>query len=68
MTAYGPSFGGLYLNRKVGEELVIGEGENECVICVEAAAGGRVSLRITAGPSVRIDRSEIRKERNQDGK
>jgi len=65
---YGPSFGGLYLNRKVGEELVIGEGENECVIMVEAAAGGRVSLRITAGPNVRIDRSEIRKERNQDGK
>ena len=65
---YGPAFGGLYLNRKVGEELVIGEGEHECVICVEAAAGGRVSLRITAGPSVRIDRSEIRKERNQDGK
>jgi len=65
---YGPAFGGLYLNRKVGEELVIGEGENECVICVEAAAGGRVSLRITAGPNVRIDRSEIRRERNQDGK
>jgi sRNA-binding carbon storage regulator CsrA len=57
--SYGSDIGGLILNRKVGEELVIGEGANEAVIIVETASGGRTQLRILAGPSVIIKRAEI---------
>lgn len=58
MTGYATPFGGLVINRRIGEEIVIGEGENEAVVVVEAASGGRVQLRIVAGDNVRIRRAE----------
>jgi len=58
--AYASQVGGLWLTRSVGEEIIIGEGEHEAVVVVEAASGGRAQLRILAGPSVRIQRAELR--------
>lgn len=57
---YASKAGGLWLTRAVGEEIIIGEGENEIVIVVETASGGRAQLRILAGPNIKIQRAELR--------
>lgn len=57
---YASQAGGLWLTRSVGEEIIIGEGENEVVIVVEAASGGRTQLRLLAGPHITIQRAELR--------
>ena len=57
---YASQAGGLWLTRNVGEEIIIGEGEHEVVIVVEAASGGRAQLRILAGPQIKIQRAELR--------
>ena len=62
MANYAPQRGGLVITRVVGEELIIGEGINECVIVVESAAGGRTQLRILADRSIPIHKAEVRWE------
>ena len=58
--SYAPANGGLWMTRCVGEEIIIGEGDNEAVIVIESAAGGRVQLRVVAGANVPIVRAELR--------
>ena len=50
---------GLVLTRKVGQEVVIGSGENEAIIVVEFASGGTARLRIVAAGNVVIRRPEL---------
>ncbi len=57
---YASEIGGLVLNRRVGEEIIIGEGPDETVIVVEAASGGRVQLRLVAPDHIRIQRAELK--------
>lgn len=57
---YASQAGGLWLTRSAGEEIIIGEGENEVVIVIEAASGGRAQLRILAAAHVKIQRAELR--------
>lgn len=49
----------LVLSRKVGEEIVIGEGENRIVLVIVAINGNRVRLRIKAGDHIKILRGEL---------
>jgi carbon storage regulator len=56
----------LVLSRKVGQEIVIGEGADRVVITVTEVRGGdRVRLGITAPPHVRVDRREVRDRREE---
>lgn len=50
---------GLLLYRKIGEQFVIGSGDNEAIITVEEARAGRCAVRIIAGKGVRILRMEL---------
>jgi len=43
---------------RVHEEIVFGDGEDECVIVLDSAAGSHASFRALAGPAVRIRRNE----------
>ena len=56
---YASDKGGLRITRSVGEELVIGQDNDEVVVVIEAAAGGRVQLRIVAAKHVKIMRAEL---------
>ena len=58
--------GGLTLRRRIGEGIVIGEGDTDCVVIVEESAGGSVTLRLLAGPQVYILRAEIEEDQDQD--
>jgi carbon storage regulator len=50
----------LVLSRKVGQEIVIGEGPDRVVITVTEVRGGeRVRLGIVAPAHVRVDRHEV---------
>jgi carbon storage regulator CsrA len=50
----------LVLSRKPGERLVIGEGAGRVVLQVNRIGGNRVTLGITAHPSIKIVRGELR--------
>lgn len=52
----------LVLTRKLGEEIIIG---GEIVVTVVDVANGRVKLGIQAPKSVRVDRSEVRDQREK---
>jgi len=52
----------LVLTRKVGEEIVIDEHVHVTVLSVR---GGTVRLGIAAPSSIRVDRQEIREERER---
>lgn len=52
----------LVLTRKLGEEIIIG---GEIVVTVVEVANGRVKLGIQAPKSVRVDRSEVRDQREK---
>ncbi len=54
----------LVLTRKVGETLIIGEGENEIRIKITRTVGSRVTLGIEAPKHIPIDREEIRQRKN----
>ena len=56
---YASDKGGLRITRSVGEDLVIGQDNDEVVVVIEAAAGGRVQLRIVAQKHVKIMRAEL---------
>lgn len=51
----------LVLNRKIGEKVIIAEGE--IVIQVVEVRGDRVKLGFEADPSIPIDREEIHKQK-----
>ena len=57
--------GGLTLSRRIGEGIIIGEGDTECVVIVEESAGGSVTLRLLAGPQVYILRAEIEEDEDE---
>jgi len=52
----------LVLTRKLGEEIIIG---GDIVVTVVEVANGRVKLGIQAPKSVRVDRSEVRDQREK---
>jgi len=52
----------LVLTRKLGEEIIIG---GDIVVTVVEVANGRVKLGIVAPKSVRVDRSEVRDQREK---
>jgi carbon storage regulator CsrA len=56
----------LILNRKVGEVVVIGEGENRVEVEVVEIRGDKVRLGIVANTGIPVDRLEVRlaKERS----
>ena len=58
----------MVLSRRVGERIIIGEGEDEIIIEVTEIDRGVVGIGIDAPREVLIDREEIRirKERNED--
>ncbi|MHC4913566.1 MAG: carbon storage regulator [Planctomycetota bacterium] len=49
----------LVLSRKVGERIVIGEGEDQIVLVVVDIKGGRIRLGIEAGDHIHILRGEL---------
>lgn len=49
----------LILARKVGEEIVIGDGESQVVVLVTEICGDKVRLGIEARRSVPIHRREV---------
>lgn len=55
----------LVLSRKTGESIVIGDGASKIVVDVVRVQGDRVTLGITAPPSVDIARSELRERSNE---
>jgi carbon storage regulator len=56
----------LVLSRKVGQEIVIGEGADRVVITVTEVRGReQVRLGITAPAHVQIDRREVRDRREE---
>jgi carbon storage regulator len=52
----------LVLTRKLGEEIVI---DGDIRVTVVEVANGRVKLGIVAPKSVRVDRSEVREQRER---
>ncbi len=50
----------LVLTRRVGEEIILGDGIRVRVV---ALAGGRVRLGVEAPASVAVDRAEVRERR-----
>lgn len=56
----------LVLKRVLGEEVVIGEGDNEVVLTVVEVLNGGVRLGFTGDPRVPIDRREIRDKKALD--
>ena len=52
----------LVLTRKLGEEIVIG---GDIRVTVVEVANGRVKLGIVAPKSVRVDRTEVREQREK---
>ena len=55
----------LVLQRKVGESIVIGEGENAVTVLIKSIQGRSVRLGIEAPRSVRVDRKEVADKRQQ---
>lgn len=49
----------LILSRKIGQTIIIGEGENEVRITIVRIMGGRVSVGIDAPKSIPIVREEL---------
>lgn len=66
MTRLAPDWGGLVLFRRVGEEIVIRTGNQEVLIVVEAAGGGRAQLRIIADSGVQIWRGEVLRRQDEE--
>ena len=62
---YASGIGGLRITRCAGEEIVLGEGDNEVVVVVETASGGRAQIRVVAPPYVRIMRAELLGKENE---
>ena len=50
----------LVLARRVGESIVIGEGDKQVVVTVQQIKGSQVRLSLQAPPAVRIWRAELR--------
>lgn len=49
----------LVLSRKVGEKIVIGEGEDQVVLVVVSINGNRIRLGIEAEDHIKILRGEL---------
>ncbi len=58
--------GGLVLTVKAGEQIVIGEGENEIIVTPHEFDRGRCRLHFSGPKSVKIDRMELRKKKLAD--
>lgn len=52
--------GSLTLSRRIGESIIIGEGDDAAVVTVVKRCDGRLVLQVKAPNHVRIDRSEVR--------
>ena len=53
-----PNKGYLFLYRRKGESLVIGEGKNQSVLTIEAVNDGRVKIGIRTDKEVPVERLE----------
>lgn len=53
----------LILTRKLGQTLIIGEGENEIRLTITKVIGTRITLGIEAPRHISVDREEVRQRK-----
>jgi carbon storage regulator len=57
----------LVLTRKVGEVIVIGEGEAAVEVCVVSIQGRKIRLGVRTPHGVSVDREEVRQRKLTEG-